>query len=345
MSLLKSDSNVIGLDIGTTGIRVVQVRGGGEARLVTYGAVPLDAKVAQSDAEIDKQAVMGAIKKLLSDSKVTTKNVVAGLPSARVFTSVISVPKMSVTELSKSIQYQAEQHVPMSLDQVKLDWMQVGDSGDSKQQEVLLAAVPTTIAERYLAMLESLGLEVVSLEPDALALTRALTAPADGTVVLLDVGAATTDLVVADKGLAKLVRSVPVGGDTFVKAASQNLNLEPEQAFQFVYKFGLAEGKMEGQVRKAIKTSIDSLVSEVDKSIKFYLTRYKDAKVAKLVLTGKAAMLPDLPAYLANTLGLAVEIGNAWSHLATPVDLQTQLMELSNQFAVACGLALRGSEK
>lgn len=344
MALMKGSSNLVGLDIGTTGIRVVEVRTGREPRLITYGAVPIDAKVSQSDADIDRQQVASAVLKLLSDSRATTRNVVVGLSTSRVFTSVISLPKMGPGELAKAVQYQGEQHVPMSLEQVKLDWMIAGEAADSNQQEVLLVAAPNNLTERYLSMLEAIGLEVMAIEPDALAINRALVNPQDGIVMLLDVGAKSADLVISQNGLPKLIRSVPIGGDSFIKAASQNLNLEPDQAFQFVYKFGLTASKMEGQVRKAIKNSVDSLVSDVDKSVKFFINRYKGMQVGKIILCGKAAMLPDFPGYLANSLVLPVEIGNAWGHIATPVDLQTQLMELSNQFTVACGLALRGFE-
>lgn len=342
--MFKKETEFIGLDIGTTGLRLVQIKRDKEAfRLSTYGHLPMDSKVLQSDSTIDRGQLTAAIKKLLAEAQVSTKNVVAGLPSAKVFTSLISLPKMTQAELAQSVQYQAEQHVPMALDQVKLDWMLVGESADGKQQEVLLVAAPISLSERYLSLLEAAGLEVVALEPDALALSRALVNAQDQAVVLLDVGANSTDLVTVFAGFPKLIRAIPTGGDSFVKAAAQTLNLETDQAFQFVYKFGLAQTKMEGQVKKAIKPPIDNLVSELDKSIKFFLNRYKDLKIAKIILTGQASMVPEFPAYIANSVNLPVEIGNSWAHIDVPADLQPKLMELSSQFAVAAGLAIRGN--
>lgn len=342
--MFKKDTESIGLDIGTTGLRLVQVKNDKEnARLVTYGHLAMDSKVLQSDSAVDRGQLTAGIKKLLAQTQISTKNVVAGLPSSKVFTSLISLPKMTPAELAQSVQYQAEQHVPMAIDQVKLDWMIVGETAGGKQQEILLVAAPISLAERYLTILEAAGLNAIALEPDALALARALANPQDSVSVVLDVGANSTDLVTTHTGKPKLVRSIPTGGDTFVRAASQALNLEPEQAYQFVYKFGLAQTKMEGQVKKAIQTTVDSLVSEIDKSNKFFLNRYKDAKISKLVLTGKASMIPELPAYIANGVNLPVEIGNSWAQISTPADLQTKLMEVSNEYAVACGLALRGN--
>ena len=342
MALFKTDSNLIGLDIGSSGIRLVQVRKSSTgSQLVTYGWVPMEAKVMASDSQVDRQSVVEAIKKLVSESRVTTRSVVSGLPSAKVFSALISLPKMAPTELEKGIRYQAEQHVPMALDKVKLDWMLAGESADGKQQEVLIVAVPIGLSERTLGTLEAAGLEVSALEPDAIALARALVKPQEsGAVTVLDVGETATDLVTVTGQSPKMIRSIPVGGNNFVKAAAQGLNLEPDQAYQFVYKFGLAQ-KMESQVRKAIKSSVDTLMSEIDKSTKFFEGHYKGTKIAKIILTGRAGMMPEFPAHLANSVGLPVEIGDAWAKISSRSGISGQLAELSNQFAVACGLALR----
>lgn len=342
--MFKKDTEFIGLDIGTTGIRLVQVKNEKEGfRLSTYGHISMDAKVLQSDSVVDRGQLTAGIKKLLEQSRASAKNVIAGLPSSKVFTSLISLPKMTPAELEQSVQYQAEQHIPMAIDQVKLDWMVVGQSADSKNQEILLVAAPKTLSERYLAILDAAGLEAEALEPDALALARALVNEQEQAAVVIDIGANSTDLVTVHSGKPKLVRAIPTGGDTFVKAAAQALNLESDQAYQFVYKFGLAQTKMEGQVKKAIQPTVDSLVAEMDKSNRFFLTRYKEAKISKIILTGRASMIPELPAYIANGVNLPVEIGNSWSKILTPADLAPKLMEVSNEYAVACGLALRGN--
>jgi type IV pilus assembly protein PilM len=345
MSFMKTDTNQVGLDIGTTGIRVVELKNPHTSpKLVAYGSVDIDTKVVQSDAQIDRQAVSDAVSKLLTEAKISSKNVIAGLPSAKVFASLVNMPKMSEQEMSKSIRYQAEQYVPMNLDQVKLDHAVVGETPDGKQQEVLLVGSPISLAERYLHLLESVGLDVQALEPDASALARSLVNNKDAAVVILDMGALSTDLVTVHNGQPKLIRSIPVGGETFVKTASQSLNIEPQQAFQFVYKFGLTTSKLEGQVRGAIKNNVDSLVSELDKSNKFFLSRYKNLKLSKVIITGKASILPEFPAYLANAINLPVEIGNAWGRINVSGDQQQSVLGVANRFAVAAGLALRGIE-
>jgi type IV pilus assembly protein PilM len=342
MGLFKGDVSQIGLDIGTTAVRVVQLRpGGAKPQLVTYGAVPVDPKILQSDSPGDRQQLVAVIKKLLQDAKVTTHNVVVGLPSSKVFASLINLPKMNEQELDKSIQYQAEQYVPVPLDQVKYDWLITDDGGTGTQMEVLLVAAPNTLSESFYSLMEAVGLETVAIEPDGFGLARSLAAGAQNGVVILHFGANSTDLVTVYKGTPRLMRSIPIGGETLVKTVAQNLNLEHEQASQFVYKFGLSEGKLEGQVHRAIQSNVEGLVSEVTKSNKFFLSRYKDAKIDKVVISGGSSQLPELPNYIANEVGLPVEIGNSWNNVHFNPAQQDQLLSVSNQFSVATGLALR----
>ena len=191
-------------------------------------------------------------------------------------------------------------------------------------------------------MIESIGLNVIAFEPDSLALTRALLAPEDAKGdLIIDMGNVATDLVIAINGLPRLIRSIPTGADAVVRAAAQNLNVNDDQAKQFVYKFGLNQQKLEGQVFHAISGTIDLLMGEIEKSIKFFTTRYANEKIEKIIVTGTAATLPEFPVFLADKTQLPVEIGNAWRKVVFSQDRQNELLAISNQFAVAVGLAER----
>ena len=328
-------SDFFAIDIGTTAVRAVQLRGGSVKSLVRYGSVPVDVKTSQSDSAGDQKRLADAITTLVKQSGVTVRDVVVGIPSNKMFATVVDFPRLPAAELMKTVQYQLDTHIPMPLDESKVDWAVVGDSPKNKDNiEVLIAAVSNSYAETRLDMLESIGLNVVAIEPDALALIRALLPrEAAGTYLVLDIGENATDLVIT--------RSIPTGGSTFVKSAKQNLNVDDKQAAQFVYKFGLNPDKLEGQVYRAIEPTVDGLISEVAKSIKFFGTRYGDVAIEKIVVSGGASTLPGFPLYLANKLGIQVEIGNAWLNVSYPQEKHNDLIALSNHFSVAVGLAER----
>jgi type IV pilus assembly protein PilM len=344
MSLLSGVSAFFGLDIGTTAVRLVELHGSGATKtLVKYAYVPIESRIVLSDSKADQQKMAQTIKELISQAHLSTRNVAVGIPSQRVFTAVVDFDRLPPAELAKAIRYQADSLIPTPLDASKIDWAVIGDSPKDKTKvEVLLSSVENTFVEERLDLLESIGLEVIAFEPDNLALTRALIAPdVMGPQMVLDIGSKTTDLVVTVNGAPRLTRSIPTGAEAIIRAAAQNLNIDDKQARQFVFKFGLGKDKLEGRIYDAIIGTIDILTSEIEKSIKFFQTRYTDTNVSRMIVTGGASALPEFPLYLANKFGVEVEIGNAWRNVAFAPERQNELLAVSNHFGVASGLAER----
>src|SRR6185295_2217443 len=116
--------------------------------------------------------------------------------------------------------------------------------------------------------------------------------------LVLDIGNKATDLVIAMNGAPHLIRAISVGSDSIVKAAVQNLNIDQKQAEQFVYKFGLGKDKLEGQVYGAIIETIEILMGEIEKSIKFFQGRYPNIKIERIIVVGGASSLPEFPLYI-----------------------------------------------
>jgi Tfp pilus assembly PilM family ATPase len=205
-----------------------------------------------------------------------------------------------------------------------------------------LSSVENSYIEQRLDTLESIGLNVIAFEPDNLALVRAMVAPdATAPQMVIDIGSKSTDLVVVMNGAPRLTRSIPTGAEALVRSGSQNLNIDEAQARQFVFKFGLSKDKLEGRIHDSIIGTVDILTTEIDKSIKFFQTRYADTKLSRIIVTGGASALPEFPLYVANKFGMEVEIGNAWRNVAFAPERQNELLAVSNHFGVAAGLAER----
>jgi type IV pilus assembly protein PilM len=344
MSLLSGVSEFFGLDIGTTAVRVVQLTNSpNNKQLLRYGMQPITEKSSASDSKADQQKLAQTIKELLTQTGIRTRNVAVGLSSTRVFTTLIDIERLSPSELEKTIHYQADSIIPTPPAESKIDWALVGDSPvDANKVEVLISSVPNEFAENRLDLLESIGLNVISFEPDNLALVRAMIPPATTAPhMVIDVGNKSTDIVLTMNGIPRLTRSVPTGSEAFVRAATQNLNIDQNQAEEFVFKFGLSQQKLEGQVYHAIITTVDLLTSDIAKSIKFFESRYQNAKLERMILTGAASALPEFPLYLANKFGVEVEIGNSWNGVTYSPERQNELLSISNYFGVAVGLAER----
>ena len=344
MSFRKVVGDFFALDIGTTSLRVVELGHSGQGWILKkYGIKPIDVRLSESTAEIDQRQLSQAISNVIASAGIHSKDVAIGVPSSKMFASVVEVPNVSKAELNATIKYQAENYVPMKAEESKIDWAIIGESLTDKQKvEVLVASVQNSFTESRLDLLEELGLNVVAIEPDSLALTRALLPDGvqDGRLII-DMGDSSTDLVMTLGTAPRLVRSLPVGFRTLVRSAKQNLNIEEQQAQQLLLKFGVAQDKLEGQLSHAVASPLDQLIAEIQKSLKFFATKYSGVGVSAILISGYGSVLPGFTDYVSQRSGVASQVATPWQHVSVPAGQQSSLIPISSQFAVAVGLAER----
>ncbi len=336
------------LDIGTNAIRVVQLKKAGSGwALEHYGYAPIDSKLTGSDSEEARRKVGEVIMTALGQSGIKSKNVVIGLPSSKTFTTVIDVPMANEGELKSTMKYQIDQYIPMSVDDAKVDWALLGNSLRAQnQQEVLLSSVAKQYSEERLELVEALGLNVLAAEPDPIAMVRALSVPgANGATLQLDMGENSTDIAIVYGDAPRLIRTIPTGITSLVKATVSNLNVQEDQARQFILKFGLAPDRLEGQVLRALEGTLDNFAAEVTKSVKFFETRYPSVAVSGVTLTGFASTIPQFDKYLAGKVGKQVQLGNPWQGVQVSENDQRQLAPVAMEFTTVIGLAKRGIEQ
>jgi len=345
MALIKGVGDFFALDIGTNAVRVLQISSTGPDSwsLEHFGYAPLDEKTSTSNSPESLRRLGEVIMTAVGQSGIKTKNVVIGLPSNKTFTTVVEMPIMAEAELKSTLKYQIDQYIPMSASEAKVDWALLGTSlHDPKQQEVLLASTANAFAEERLEFVESLGLDVIAAEPDPLAMVRSLLpAGIPDARLIIDVGELSTDLAVTFGDSPRLVRTIPMGIKSLVKAAVQNLNVQEDQARQFILKFGLAPDRLEGQVYRAIESTLESFATELTKSIKFFQTRYPNTPVGGILLSGYGAIVPQFGNYVTAKTGVQFELANPWQKVRVAQADQQQLMPIASEFATVIGLAQR----
>lgn len=333
------------LDIGTNAVRVVQLAPAGPDawNLVHFGYAPLDEKTSSSSSPEALRRLGEVIMTAVGQSGIKTKNVIIGLPSNKTFTTVIEMPIMPENELRNTIKYQVDQYIPMAINEAKVDWAPLGTSlHDPKMQEILIASTANAYAEERLEFIESLGLNVIAAEPDQLAMVRSLTPSGvlDGRLII-DVGEQSTDLAIIFGESPRLVRTIPTGVQSLIKAAVQNLNVQEDQARQFILKFGLAPDRLEGQVYRAIESTLDGFATELIKSIKFFQTRYPNTPVGGILLAGFGSVVPGFAEYVSQKTGVQSSMANPWQRVRVAQNDQQQLAPIAAEFSSAIGLAQR----
>lgn len=344
MKMIKGLGNFFGLDIGTNAVRVVELSGGPDSwRLEHYAYVPVDSKTTASDSPEARRRLGEAIITAVGQSGIKVRDVAIGLPSSKTFNTIADIPNGSDAELRATMKYQVDQYIPGAIDDTKVDWALLGPSLRAQdQQEVLIASVAKSYSEQRLEFIEGLGFNVIAAEPDPIAMTRALVPYANKTaMLLLDMGEHSTDIVVVYGDSPRLIRTIPTGLSTFIKSATQNLNVQDDQARQFILKFGLASDRLDGQVLRALESTLEGFAAEVVKSIKFFQTRYPNVAITAEMLTGFAASIPLFNQYIATKTGIPATTATPWQNISVSQSVQAQIAPVANEFATAIGLAKR----
>jgi len=331
----------LGVDIGTSGVKIVElIREKNKVKLVSYGFSEDVPEGEKFDWRKNPDRIARIISLVREKSGMSSSDAISSLPTFSVFSSLINLAKMDKKDLSSAVQWEAKKVVPLPLEEMKWDWVEV-DEGESGGIKVLLTAAPKFLVEKYIEIFKLAKLNLLSLEAENLSLIRAILGNDPSTVMLVDIGRNTTDISIAEKGIPILNRSIDSGGDTITKAISRNLNISAHRAEQFKYDLGISSLDSSGVgVPKAILDAVSPIVDEIRYTLNLFQDKNKRS-VEKVVLSGGGALLANLADHLSKTLDKKTIIGDPWFRISYPLDLEPLLKELSPKLAVAVGLAMR----
>ena len=348
MNLLHGVGDFFALDIGTNSLRLVQLIGDVQHgwTLSRYAYVPVDANITQDTSELGRTKLGEAIKAAVEQSGIRSKNIAVGLPAGKTFTTIIEVPNQDPRELKKVLKYEIDQYIPMAADEAKADYVLLGVSpNDPAKAEALISSTAIKYAEEMLEMIEGLGYNVIAFEPEPLAMARSLTpVGSDDAQMIVDLGEKSADIVMVYKGAPRLVRSIAGGFSAMTRTVSAVLSVKEDQARQFILKFGLAQDKVDGQVFRALDETLDGFAGEIMRSIKFFQSKYINAKMGGIVLSGFAEMIPFIAEYFEAKTNMTTVQGNPWQLVRVTPEQQNALQNVASEFAVAIGLAERSNE-
>jgi type IV pilus assembly protein PilM len=234
-------TSVLGVDIGTSNIKIAQISHQASPVLETYGMVnsPYQFSGKQDSEAVKKTSDI--LKKLIDKAGVTTNACVISFPNSSVFTSVLELPQMNEVEMKSAVEFEAKKYVPLALSDIDLSWTVLSvDPLSGKTVKILLTAVPKQITQNYLAILENLGLKAQAGEIEALALIRSLIGGDNINCVIIDIGAKSTSLNIVENGFLRLSRNLNIGGDTITQKIAESLRLSFPRAEQFKKDFGVS---------------------------------------------------------------------------------------------------------
>lgn len=341
MFLFKKGRTILGFDLSKKSVKVVELNHETEKpTLVTYGGLEISKKNS-TDIAINQEEILKTIEEVITRSKATTKNIVASLHPQHVFSSILTVPNVPDNELKEAIKWEAKNYIPAPLEEVILDWQKINRSPQEGKIEVYLIAAPKKTVNYYLEIYQKAGLNPLALEVDPLAILRTLPFEEQKkTLILIDFGAYETSIAIIEKGILILCRTITLGGETLTKTISSNLNIDDVRAEEFKKRFGIQPEKLEGQIIKSIQPIVNTLISEIKRSIDFYKKSGQET-IEKIILSGGSAVLPGLVKYIQDNTNIETQLINPWTNINYPAEIEKYVQEIGPSFATAIGLALR----
>ncbi|HEY3243922.1 MAG TPA: type IV pilus assembly protein PilM [Phycisphaerae bacterium] len=335
--------SVWGIDLGKCALKALKLRPGadGQLEVVAHDYIEHAKILTQPDADRDT-LIANALEKFLSRNDISGDRVAISVPGQHTLARFSKLPPVDAKKVPDLVKYEAEQQIPFAIDEVVWDF-QTFQEPETPELEVGIFAMKRGLIRDYLLHFEQAGIEPVLVQSAPLALYNAVFYDemlGDDTTIILDIGAENTDLVMATKHHL-WTRTIPLGGNNFTDALVKSFKLSFPKAENL--KRTAATSKYARQIFQAMRPIFADLVQELQRSIGFYTSTHRDAKLGKIIGLGSAFKLPGLEKYLQQNLQLTLVRPESFKMLAPGAAASApQFTEQLSSFGVAYGLCVQG---
>lgn len=341
--LFYEDKPLFGMDIGHDSIRVIQFETASQKpRLLGYGSVVFDPSAVKDGVIIKPELIAKSAVRLFSHGligEISTNRAAVGMTASRIFTRAVQLPKMNSKDIDEAVKTEIEQYLPMAINDLYLDYSIIKE--DETGTEVFVEAVGKNIVDSYLVLTRLLGVEAILFDTSIGANARlfSIDEQSDLPSVLVDFGAEYTGITVYNHGLV-VTGSIAFGGEDITALIAGALEITPRDAIVFKSKYGLSASKVRKHVVAALEPSLELLIREIRRTIRYYEQRYpKEKSISQIVTMGGGANMPGLADYLTEKLRLPSRTLDMTSHFEFG-HLHTIHAAEHMTYVTAAGLAL-----
>lgn len=349
----RSSGSTLGLDIGTTSMKMVEVINGDKMpRIINYGFLETRGSIARANTAFQTSTLKlferdaGQFLKMLIDKmKPQTQMVSASLPVFSAFSTVLTFPAMPQEELAKAVAFQAKEVIPLPLSEVALDWSKVGEFEDEKgfkYFQILVISVPQAEIRKYQGVCKEAGLTLQSLEVESVSLARILINGDPTPSYVIDIGSRSTGIFIAEKGSIKYSGQTDFAGSSLTQALSSSLAINPLRAEELKKERGIVGTGPNYELSTIMLPFLDAIISEVKRADYSYHAQFPQAaKVERAILSGGGANLLGIQKYFQDQLGIPTVKAAPFLKFEYSPILEPIIPELNPLFSVALGLTLR----
>ena len=354
-SFFKKDISVLGVDIGSSSIKVVQIKKKhGKAVLQTYGELALGPyaglEVGQS-VVLNADKIVEAIRDILRESKTTTTSCGVALPLSSSLITFISIPPVPDAQVGDVVAIEARKYIPVPLAEVLLDYSiipkedsyvpQDQSAKEVKQgKDVLVVAVHNDFINDYQSIITKSGLLTSFYEIEIFSTIRSVIEHGVGTSMVIDFGARATKLYIVERGMLRSSHIINKGSQDITIALSKSLSISVSEAENLKRTHGLKGGSEFKELTEIITVNLDYILYEANGALLAYQKKYAK-NVSKIILTGGGVLLKGLTDLAKISFQTDVVNANPFNKLETPAILADEFTHIGPEFSVAIGVALR----
>jgi type IV pilus assembly protein PilM len=313
------DKPIIGLDISQTGIKVMAVDP--KKWLVRgYGSADLDPIQVQQSLEGKGAYLAESLSALLATKiigELPSNVAILGVPTNRTFSRTFTIPPKAEPTLAEAVEIEVDQYIPIPISSLYVDYAVIERSKEILT--VIMSAVPKVLVDNCMAAATSAGLQPIMVEPGINAVARVLETTEEGHLptLIVDIGPATTDIAVLDKGAIRVSGGLGVGGNTFTLDIAKKLGVALENAHQLKVLNGLSAGPRQAKITSALSPSLQRIATEIRKVIRYYNERLSDdnRKLEQVLIVGGGSNVPGVGDYFTNELVMPARVASPWQKL------------------------------
>jgi len=362
------DKSVIGIDIGSAFLKVVQIRKKkNKAVLETYGELALGPYAGVSVGQatnLPPTKIAEAMQDLMKEANITANLSGVAMPLSASLLSLIEMPLLSEKQLAKMIPIEARKYIPVPITEVTMDWWtipkekktvssNVGDNDKSKDDDnekdekekqqktdVLVVSIHNEVINKYKEILKNSGVDNNFFELEIFSTIRSTFGSHMKPVAVLDMGAASTRLSVVEYGIIRSQHVINRGSQDITMAISQATSVEPQRAEELKREFGLKGTGVNQNISDSSSLILGNIFSEAGGVLMNYQRRY-GKNIQSIVLTGGGALLKGLYVMAKQNFETEVVYADPFSKIEAPAVLDAVLKDAGPEFSVAVGVALR----
>jgi type IV pilus assembly protein PilM len=358
LSIFSKKNRCLGVDIGTTGIKIVELVKESNVPVfnnyaITYGS---DSSIHSNGLEILEGQTGQILNLVFQEGKFGTKKAVLGIPGFLALISFIELPEMPKEEMDQAVRFEANKYIPTPLEDVSLGWEIIGgfqeksvDGGQANKQgqrlQIMTVTVPKRAVEKISLVASSAGFKVAAMEVENFAAVRCLVGNDKGTFLIINMGSKSTDFTIVSDGVVRVSRSIDTGGAEISRAIANGLGIDLQRAEKIKRSKQINLLNSADRLFGFVSPSMGIVIDEIKRLREVFHKKNPLKKIEKIIFSGGGSKMETLLSYVSQQVSLECQLGNSLARIGVEKKYKEVIENIAPELTVAIGLALRGLDE